>query len=409
MHDTVGFVGVFGRFSAATLAARGLRGLATRGGDVAGLVAIDGMRVRSRRSCGVAWLADEAALDALTGRVALGATLHLVDPDVARDTALGLIDPPRLPATAHLDDGPIALLVSGGLVTVPDGVIGAADASDAVLQLVRRSGQRTAVNRLVDALHGVQGGFAVLLATRDRLVVATDPQGVRPAVVGALGEAVVVASDTRALLRVGAVPVRALSPGEVVVIDDNGIASLRPFPRRRDAPCTQEVLSLGAGDDVHAGRSIEGIRQAIGAELARLSPAAADVVTCAPGQEAVALGWSRAMSMPLEPLLIDGHASPSRVAGRVVVLISRPGAGAAEVRALLAAGASDVHLRWPGPAPVQSCPFGVAATPSGDAPVRAGLSLVELRAVVTGCDGCLGGSFAVTSDARDGQLPLFRG
>lgn len=409
MHDTAGFVGVFGRFSAATLVARGLRGLVTRGGDVAGIVAIDGMRVRSKRAPGVAWLSDEAAVDALAGRVALGASLHLVDADAARDTGLGLIDPPRLPATAHLDDGPVALLVSGGLVTVPDGVIGAADASDAVLQLVRRSGQRTAVNRLVDALHGVQGGYVVLLATRDRLVVATDPHGVRPVVVGALDEAVVVASDTRALLRVGAVPVRALSPGEVVVVDDSGIASLRPFPRRRDAPCVQEVLCLGSGDDVVAGRPVEGWRQAIGAELARVSPADADVVTCVPGQEAVALGWARATSSPFEPLLADGHASPSRVAGRGVVLIADPGAGGAALRALQAAGAREVHLRWPGPAATQPCPFGLVSRPSGDAPTRAGLSLLELRAVLTGCDGCLGGAFAVTADARDGQLPLFRG
>lgn len=409
MHDTAGFVGVFGRLSAATLVARGLRGLVTRGGDVAGVVAIDGMRVRSRRAPGVAWLADEAAVDALTGRVALGVTLHLVDPEVARDTALGLVDPPRLPATAHLDDGPIALLVSGGLVTVPDGVIGASDASDAVLQLVRRSGQRTAVNRLVDALHGVQGGYVVLLATRDRLVVATDPHGVRPAVVGALDEAVVVASDARALLRLGAVPVRALAPGEVVVVDDNGIASLRPFPRRRDAPCVQEVLCLGAGDDVVAGRPVEAWRQAIGAELARLNPVEADVVTCTPGQEAVTLGWARALSVPFEPLLVDGHASPSRVAGRRVVLIANPGAGGAELRALQAAGAREAVLRWPGPAATQACPFGVVSRPSGDAPTRAGLSLLEVRGVLSGCDGCLGGAFAVTADTRDGQLPLFRG
>jgi amidophosphoribosyltransferase len=331
--------------------------------------------------------------------------------------AVGLLDPPTLPAVGFLPDGPVAVLVVGGLLAVPDVVAAAPSASEAVLELVRRSAQRTAVNRFVDALGLVRGGFVAVMVTGDRLVVAADASGVRGAVVARLGGGHVVASDLRALPE-GSVSARAVLPGEVVVVDAEGASALRPFARRPEAACLMEAMCTAQPDERVGRRSAEAWRRELGVLLARHGmPDDASVVAAGePAAEAVALAFASVVGAPLEPLVgTDGRASAARVAGRGVVLISASGGEGVAVDALLRAGASTVHVRRARPDLTARCPFGFRPV-EGDPPSAAAsdraLRLDELSPLLGAggwCDACVGGIAPWSTESADVQLPLFRG
>ncbi|MCB9681513.1 MAG: hypothetical protein H6733_08590 [Alphaproteobacteria bacterium] len=447
--DSATLVAVHGHPRAARLVARGLRGLAHRGGVAAGVVALaPGARARSRREPGVAFLDDEPALDVLVGDVAVGQR-HARP--LGDDAVIGLADAERLPPCALIDDTPVVLGLAGALVdpvrvrhdVIDHGVALLGDGpEELLLHLLARSRQRTLVNRLVDALWKAPPAGAVVAAAPGVLVAVRDPHGIRPLVLGRLDGATVVASEEAALVRAGAAIVRALAPGEMLIVDARGAVSVRPFPARHPAPCVQELVQLAAPTSSVDGVGVWQVRGQLGEELAREAPVRAGTSTppvvvgldadAAPG----ARGFAAVAGLTVERALeVGGAAVPELVAGRAVALVAgHAGASVGQaVSALFDAGAAEVHLRVVGPRRSRACPYGIDG-PALDASSAAGaadgvdeavarrhglasvawLSRARLDGVLraaglpagAACTGCLGGPWPVELPREPEVLPL---
>src|SRR5690606_8955134 len=154
--------------------------------------------------------------------------------------------------------------------------------SEAILHLIARSRKAKIADRLIDALSRSEGGYALVARTRRKLSGARDPLGIRPLVRGKIGEASVRASDPCALDTTGATFVRAVAHGEVVVIDDEGLTSIKPFPARPARPCLFEYVYFARPDSVVNGLSVYDVRKEMGRRLAREHVVEADVVVPVP-------------------------------------------------------------------------------------------------------------------------------
>ncbi len=163
-----------------------------------------------------------------------------------------------------------------------------------ILHLLSRSKKRRMVERFVEATRQIEGAWSLVALTNDMMIGARDPIGIRPLVIGRLGEAYVLASETCALDIVGAEFLREVENGEVVVITSAGIESHRPYPRRPARPCIFEYIYFSRPDSVIGGRSVYDVRQQMGVQLAREAPADADVIVPIPDSGVpAAIGFAR--------------------------------------------------------------------------------------------------------------------
>src|SRR6185437_8033209 len=272
LREKCGVFGIFGHPQAAALTALGLHALQHRGQEAAGIVAFDGARFHSERRLGLVsdHFSNGATIERLPGTSAVvhvryattGATiLRKVQPLFAELAAGGL-------AVAHngnLTNG-LTLrreLIAGGAICQ------STSDTEVVLLLTARSRRRRIVERYIDALQQIEGAYALVALTNDKLIGALDPLGIRPLVLGELDGCPILTSETCALDIIGAKFVRDVENGEVVVIDENGVASLKPFAPKRDRPCIFEYIYFARPDSIVHGRSVYAARKAMGAELAR--------------------------------------------------------------------------------------------------------------------------------------------
>src|SRR5256714_13178643 len=230
--DECGVFGIFGHPEAANLTYLGLYALQHRGQESAGIATADGEKMRLSRAMGhVAEAFDEGALEGLAGNIAIGHPRY----STAGESKL-LNAQPILIDCAH---GQIAIAHNGNLVNarelrdrlVRDGsIFQTSSDTEVVLHLYARSREPSVEDALVESIGQVSGAFSFVLLTKDRLIAARDPHGFRPLALGRLGDAYIVCSETCALDLIGATYVRDVEPGEVLVISDGGLRSLKPFP-----------------------------------------------------------------------------------------------------------------------------------------------------------------------------------
>lgn len=460
-HDEAGLVGLAGHPQAGPLAHRVLHALQHRGEQAAGLVVTDGVTPRVWRGQGL--VQDVFAgpvLPALTGTVAIGAVARLAGVGRRPDPVTGM----EQPIVARVRGVPVAIALTGRFTNgqrlrarLSDRGAAFTTTTDAEVLLHQMAGSvhRTPVNRLVDALHEIEGAYSLVLAIEERLVAVRDPRGFRPLVLGRVDGAWAVASDEAALRFPGAEVVRDVEPGEMIIVDDTAVRSVSPFATRPRSQCVHELVALAPPASRVFGRPAHPLRQALGERLASEQPAPrADVVVALPDAAAAASGYARAARLPLQPGLEraaygapvwsptaeqeldagDLVAVPTAVADRRVVLVAPTLATGEEVRAavrlLRRAGAAEVHVRVASPPIRAACLYGVAS-PSNDeiastspeglvaltqrllADSLAFLSAEGLRAVVAEgdavpfCDGCFTTTWPLPPETDD-QLPLFR-
>jgi len=171
--------------------------------------------------------------------------------------------------------------------------------SECIIHLMARSIHKDHINRLKDALSRVEGAFSVVAMTRTKLIGIRDPRGVRPLVLGKLGEGWVLSSETCALDIVGAEHVREIEPGEMIVIGPEGLKSTFPFERTAPRPCIFEKVYFSRPDSILGGQSIYETRRQIGIELAKESPVDADLVCPVPDSGTpAAIGFSHESGIP---------------------------------------------------------------------------------------------------------------
>ncbi len=311
---------------------------------------------------------------------------------------------------------------------------GASDAEFA-LQRLAMSGQKRLVNRVVDAFSDLEGGYVAAVLTEDRLVVLSDPWGLRAMWVGDWGDGVALASDDRALRAIGVRAPRLVPAGEVWVLDGRVVRVIRPFPPRPTSPCLVERVAVAGPEGGPEGRPVAADRLALGREMARTSGAGFDVVVAMEGAEIVAQGFAAASGAPLVPALVGEETSvravTTLVSGRRVALIAALVGSGGAVRtaasALRDAGASAIGLRVALPPQIASCPYGLAgpaaellaALHDASEDGLAGRLLVDnviampaataaaTMGLESACVGCLGGPWPIRAETAEDQLPLF--
>jgi amidophosphoribosyltransferase len=401
--------GVFGVRDAGAVAALGLHALQHRGQEACGIASTDGSRFHTERHMGLVGDAFTGPdlVQRLPGRAAIGHTRY--------STAGGSFIRNVQPMFADLHSGGIALAHNGNLTNfmalrtelVAEGAIFQSTSdSEVILHLIARSRKARVMDRFIEALSKIEGGYALVALTNKKMIGARDPLGIRPLVLGELDGKYVLASETCALDMIGARFIRDIEHGEVVVIDDSGIESIRPFPAARARPCVFEYVYFARPDSVVNGRSVYDVRKKMGMRLARESGVPADVVVPVPDSGVpAALGYAQESGLPFEMGIIRNHYvgrtfiqptqgvrelgvrmkhSPNRaaLAGKRVVLIDdsivRGTTSVKIVRMVREAGAKEVHLRSASP-PIKWPDFYGIDMPDRDKLLAATKTMEEMR------------------------------
>ncbi len=309
LHEECGVFGVFNHPDAAALTALGLHALQHRGQEAAGIVTFDGEQFHSEKRLGLVGdhFNKKSVIERLPGTAAVGHVRYAT----VGETALRNVQP----LFADLDTGGLALAHNGNLTNalslrrelVSSGAIFQSTSdTEVIVHLIARSAERKRgfTMRLIDALMRLEGAYALGLLTVKKLIGIRDPLGIRPLVIGKLGDATILASETCALDIIGARFVREVENGEIVVISEDGIESLKPFPPCPARPCIFEYIYFARPDSIMGGRCVYDVRKALGRELAIESPANADVVIPVPDSGRAGRAW---LCDPVQPAVRAWH------------------------------------------------------------------------------------------------------
>src|SRR5687767_8235101 len=409
--DECGVFGIFGHPEAANLTYLGLYALQHRGQESAGIASSDGTQIRVSKAMGYVNEAfNSDTLAKLPGMAAVGHVRY----STAGESRLANAQP-IVVDSVH---GQFAVAHNGNLVNagevrdalVRDGAIFQTNSdTEVVVHLFARAKTDGAEAAIIEAISQVRGAFSLVMMTKDRLIGARDPHGFRPLALGRLGEAWVLCSETCAMDLIGATYLRDVEPGEVVVISDQGMKSLRPFPSAPKAQCIFEHVYFSRPDSYVFGESVNEVRTEFGRRLAREAGVEADVVVPIPDSGVcAAIGYSEASGIPMRMGLIRNHyvgrtfiepqqkvrhfgvrvkLNPVRsiLDGKRVVLIDdsivRGTTSRKIVKMVRSAGAKEVHMRISCPPTISPCFYGVD-TPRRSELIAATHTLEEIRKYV---------------------------
>ena len=311
LREECGVFGISGHEEAAAVTALGLHALQHRGQEAAGIVSWDGKRFHSERRVGLVsdHFTKKPIIERIQGQMAMGHVRY----STTGEPALRNVQP----LFADLSVGGFAIAHNGNLTNalklrnelVQSGAIFQSTSdTEVLLQLIARSKSNGVINRFVDALKQIDGAYALVALTADKLIGARDPLGIRPLILGKLENQFILSSETCALDIIGAKFVREIENGEVVVISGENIESIKPFPEVRKRPCIFEYIYFARPDSIFGEKSIYECRKNFGHELAAEAPCSADVVIPVPDSGVpAALGYAEAAELPFELGIIRNH------------------------------------------------------------------------------------------------------
>ncbi len=411
-HDECGVFGIYSASEASKLACLGLHALQHRGQESAGIASTDGEQLYIHRALGLVndvFTGD--TLSHLPGNCAIG--------HVRYSTAGGSHVKNAQPVAVDYAHGSIALAHNGNLTNAEalrselehaGSIFRSTGDTEVVVHLIARSRGQTNVDRIADALQQIQGAYSMVILTPTELVAVRDPHGFRPLCLGKLNGAYVFASEPPAFELIAAEYLRDVEPGEMIVINKQGMQSLRPFPKASEHMCIFEYVYFARPDSALEGISVYQARKRLGQALAHECPADADVVIPVPDSGLpAALGYAEAAQLPFELGLIRSHyvgrtfiepqqsirlfgvrlkLSPMRSVlnkKRVVVVddsIVRGTTSRKIVRMIREAGAREVHLRISSPPTRWPCYYGID-TPRQDELIAAQHSSEEVAKYIT--------------------------
>ena len=413
LKDHCGVVGVFGHPEASTMTYLGLHALQHRGQESAGIVASEGLRLRQHRAMGlVGDIFTPDVLSLLGGDRAIGHVRYSTAGQSSIENAQPLV--------IREQGGQLAVAHNGNLVNADElrkeleakgAIFSSSTDTEVILHLIAREKDAPVEQRIARALEQVQGAYSLVFMTPDKLIIARDPHGFRPLVVGKLPNgAWIAASETCAFNLVEAEYVREIEPGEILVVDATGARSLYMKKAERGGRCVFELIYFARPDSRVFDRSVYGVRRELGRVLARTQPAEVDVVIPVPDSGvAGAMGFAEEMHVPFELGLIRSHyvgrtfIEPSQsirhfgvklklsvvadvVRGKRVAVIDdslvRGTTSRKIVSMLRAAGAKEVHLRITAPPTAYSCYYGID-TPNREELLAANHSIEEIAQYVT--------------------------
>jgi amidophosphoribosyltransferase len=332
--------------------------------------------------------------------------------------------------------------------------------TEVIIHLMAKSRGGHILDRLIETLNRIRGAYSLLILTEKRLLAVRDPRGFRPLSMGRLGDAWVFSSETCALDLIEAQFVRDVSPGEIVMVDQDGVNSFFPFPKMKSAPCIFEFIYFARPDSIIDGISVYDARKKLGLQLAREVPVAADVVVPVPDSGVPAsIGYAEGMGLPIEWGLIRNHyvgrtfieptqsirhfgvklkLNPCResIRGKRVVLIDdsivRGTTSRKIVKMVRDAGATEVHVRISSPPTMNPCYYGID-TPTHQELIAYSHDIEEIRKYITAdslgylsleglrgavkpdlelesagfCEACFSGDYPVAFPRDDAQMSLW--
>jgi len=441
LREECGVFGIFGHPDAAAITALGLHALQHRGQEAAGIVSFDGKRFHSERRLGLVGdaFARREVIDRLPGTAAIGHVRY----STTGETVLRNVQP----LFAELEGGGFAIGHNGNLTNgialrknlVHEGaMMQSTTDTEVILHLVARARRNRFVDRFIEGLRQLEGAYAFVGLTNKKLVGARDPFGIRPLVIGKLDSCPILASETCALDIIGAQYVRDVENGEVVVFDEDGMQSHKPFPPMAARPCIFEYIYFARPDSIVGGRHVYNVRKTMGRELAREAPAQADVVVPVPDSGVpAAIGFAQESGIPYELGIIRNHyvgrtfiqptqtirdqgvrlkhsANRAVVAGKRIVLVDdsivRGTTSRKIVQMMRDAGAKEVHFRIASPPITHPDYYGID-TPERDKLLAATHDLEGMRQFI-GADSLaflsVDGIYrAMGFDKRDAARPQF--
>ncbi|MCA8929085.1 MAG: amidophosphoribosyltransferase [Alphaproteobacteria bacterium] len=442
-HEECAVFGIFGADEASAHTTLGLHAMQHRGQEAAGVVCFDGKHFHAQRGLGEVGvvLNKEEVMARLVGSSAIGHNRYATTGDGAVHNIQ--------PLFAEFAFGGFAIAHNGNLTNARSlrrrlveggSLFQSTTDTEVIVHLIARSVRQSLVDRLVDALHQVEGAYSLVALSRKKLIGVRDPLGIRPLVLGQLGDAYILASETCALDIIGADFVRDVAPGELIVIDEDGVQSLFPFPKQPSRFCVFEYIYFARPDSLMEGKSVYEARKRIGAELARESSpeGGVDVVVPVPDSGVpAAIGFASAAGVPFEYGIIRNHyvgrtfieptaqirhlgvklkhnANRSMVEGKRIVLVDdsivRGTTSRKIVEMMRHAGAAEIHMRISSPPTAYPCYYGI------DTPERSELMAARLdvagMAKEIGVDSLafisIDGLYrAMGQERRDGGCPAY--
>jgi len=411
-HEECGVFGIFGHVDAAAHVALGLHALQHRGQEAAGIVSFDGEQFHAHRALGLVGDNFNSAeiIKSLRGDFAVGHNRYAT----TGDTLLRNVQPLYGDfsfgglAVAHNGNLTNAMTLRKQLIDIGCLFQSTSD-TEVIIHLIALSKQSSVEDRLYDALSRIEGAYSLVVMSNHMMIGVRDPLGVRPLVMGKLGDAMILCSETCALDIVGAEYVRDIEPGEVVIITPQGIRSLHPFPKQPKRFCIFEYVYFSRPDSISEGLNVYETRQRIGAYLAREAPVDADVVVPVPDSGIPgALGYAKESRIPFELGIIRNHyvgrtfIEPSDhvrhlgvklkhngnraiLEGKRVVLVDDSivrGTTSKKIVAMVReAGATEVHMRIASPPTTHSCFYGVD-TPTRDQLLAAKYNVLQMAELI---------------------------
>lgn len=384
-----GIFGIYGHPQAANITYLGLHALQHRGQESSGIVSSDGKSLHSEIHMGlVADIFSQEHLDKLSGHIAIGHNRYST-------TGASLLKNAQ-PVLVDYSRGSLALAHNGNLVNVSyirseleayGSIFRSTMDTEVIVHLIAQSKEDSLLNRVVNALSKIKGAYSLLIMTENELIAARDPNGFRPLLLGRLKDSYVLASESCAFDLIEANFEREIEPGEIVLIDRNGIQTYKPFPVSKTTQCIFEFIYFARPDSNIFGENVNYIRQEFGRQLARETKIDADIVIPVPDSGVpAALGFSRETKIPFEMGLIRSHyvgrtfiephqtirhfgvklklnAVRKLIDGKRVIIIDdsivRGTTSRKIVKMMRDAGAKEVHVRISSPPTSYPCFYGI--------------------------------------------------
>ena len=389
LHEECGIFGIFGHAEASTLTQLGLFALQHRGQEACGIVTVEGDELLQHRAIGlVADVLNPDVLKKLAGSSAIGHTRYST-------SGKNTIDEVQ-PFSVTCQHGKIAVCHNGNLpfaaqkreeLEKAGAIFSSTSDTETILHGIARTAAKDAVDAITKVLFGTDGAFSLLFLTPKQLIAVRDPRGFRPLVLGKVQDAWCVASETCAFDLIDAGYVREIEPGEMLIVDADGLHSSKPFEQKPVSVCTFEHVYFSRPDSTIYGKSVNESRHKMGKRLAAEHPVEADLVVPVPDSGvAAAIGYARESGINFRQAIIRNHyvgrtfIEPSQsirsfgvrlklnpikdlINGRRVILVDdsivRGTTSKKIVEMVRDAGATEVHMRISCPPTAHSCYYGV--------------------------------------------------
>lgn len=408
LKEECGIFGIFGHDEASTLTQLGLFAIQHRGQEACGIVSSDGPDLVQQRGIGlIADVLNPTVLQRLPGRAAIGHTRYST---AGRNTIKEV-----QPFSVSCQHGRIAVCHNGNLPFAEErrselestgAIFSSTSDTETILHDIARTPARDVIEAITTVLRKTEGAFSLLFLTPKALIAVRDPRGFRPLVMGKYSGAYCFASETCSFDLIDAEYIREVEPGEMVVIDDKGIHSSKPFEETIPAVCAFEHVYFSRPDSIIFGRSVNESRHKMGKRLAEEHPVEADIVVPVPDSGvAAAIGYARWSGINFRQAIIRNHyvgrtfIEPTQnirsfgvrlklnpikdlINGQRIVLVDdsivRGTTSKKIVQMVRDAGAKEVHMRISCPPTTHSCYYGVD-TPDRGQLIASGMSVEEIR------------------------------